>query len=32
VEWALKGPRGSQVELTVRSQRAGVVRQRFTLE
>jgi murein tripeptide amidase MpaA len=32
VEWVLKGPRGASVKLTVRSQRAGVVRRTITLE
>ncbi len=32
VEWVLKGPRGSTVNLTVRSQRAGVVRRVITLD
>ncbi len=31
VEWVLKGPRGSNVNLTVRSQRAGLVRRTITL-
>jgi murein tripeptide amidase MpaA len=32
VEWVLKGPRGSRVPLTIRSQRAGVVRHTLVLE
>ncbi len=32
VEWVLKGPRGASVKLTVRSQRAGVVRRTITLD
>ncbi|HLQ28349.1 MAG TPA: hypothetical protein VK140_03825 [Ktedonobacteraceae bacterium] len=32
VEWVLKGPRGSTVNLIVRSQRAGVVRRTITLD
>jgi murein tripeptide amidase MpaA len=32
VEWVLKGPRGSTVNLIVRSQRAGVVRRAITLD
>ena len=32
IEWILQGPSGSSVELTVRSQRAGVVRRTFILE
>jgi len=32
VEWVLKGPRGASVQLTVRSQRAGVVRRTITLD
>lgn len=31
VEWILKGPAGTSVDLTVRSQRAGTVRRVFTL-
>ena len=32
VEWVLKGPRGSNINLIVRSQRAGVVRRTITLD
>lgn len=32
VEWTIKGPRDAQITMTVRSQRAGVVRQQFTLQ
>lgn len=31
-EWAIKGPQGATVEVTVRSQRAGVVRSSFVLD
>src|SRR5262249_23633077 len=32
IEWMLKGPHGSTVDMTVRSQRAGVVRHSIVLE
>jgi hypothetical protein len=31
VEWVVKAPRGSTVKLTVRHERAGVVRVKFKL-
>jgi hypothetical protein len=32
IEWVLKGPQGATVDMTVWSQRAGVVRRNIVLE
>ncbi len=32
IEWVLKGPQGSKIDLTIRSQRAGVIHQTVVLE